>query len=521
MALSGSFYTTVQTGYRLQLEWTATQDTSANQSTITAKLYWMSLGSSYTVSSSATKTSAVQHDGGTFSTESSAGMAALTGNQKKLINTYVFTLTHNSDGTKSFNLDGYFDAQVDLGSYVDRIDLTQTTFTLNTIPRESTLTGGMNWTAGNSVTFSISREDASFTHSIKVEVQSNGSTYVFLNSGNNVLNGIGTSGTWTPSATDMTTIFDYCNNDTTSWNQGTRITLSTFNSTGGLIGTNTYTGTVSSPVASTTTYTPNFNIGDTLVIPITRALSSLVHKVQVYVNNTLVHTSPTSTLTTTYTWVPSAGEKTAMYNANTTAKTSVSRIDITTYYDSTTTDQIVRVATQKTGTATVTNSLPVFTTATYTDYNSTTLAVTSPSQGTNSVYIIQNKSQLRAEVTSANQAAGQNSATITKYIATVNGESVTKNSPFTFPLQFDFDTITANANQNLVVTAYDSRGFTTGVTLVVNVVAWTPPVVNSTAIRDYGFLANTPLTLTGTISPCNVNGTNVNTLRYYKCNLQN
>jgi hypothetical protein len=64
-------------------------------------------------------------------------MADLGASEKKLIHSISFTITHDANGNASFSLDGYFDAQLNLsGTYVDRIDITQTTFTLNTIEQD-------------------------------------------------------------------------------------------------------------------------------------------------------------------------------------------------------------------------------------------------------------------------------------------------------------------------------------------------------------------------------------------------
>lgn len=131
MALSGSIKTTVHTDWYLKIEWSAKQDVTNNKSTITSNLYW---GGTYAVDSTASKTCAQQYNNGTWITKTASGMAGLSAGEKKLIQTITFTITHDANGNASFSLDGYFDAQITLGStYYDRIDLTQTTFTLNTI----------------------------------------------------------------------------------------------------------------------------------------------------------------------------------------------------------------------------------------------------------------------------------------------------------------------------------------------------------------------------------------------------
>jgi hypothetical protein len=138
VALSGKIYTNVDNGgavWRLQLEWSAQQDVTNNKSNITAKLYWMSLDQYGDISSTASKTSAIQYNNGSWVTATStAGISAY---EKKLIQTRTFTITHDANGNASFSIDGYYDVQLNLtGKYVDRVDLTQTTFTLNTIEQD-------------------------------------------------------------------------------------------------------------------------------------------------------------------------------------------------------------------------------------------------------------------------------------------------------------------------------------------------------------------------------------------------
>lgn len=503
MALSGQTSNAYfnNSHYWIYVTWTATQDVAGNFSTVTAKLY-LNSDPSWNISASA-KPSSITING---STASASVDPDIPGGSAKLIQTSTVQVNHNADGTKSFTLSGTYNltginVSGDLGSAT-----ASGTFTLNTIPRASTLTSGQNWTAGGSTTFQINRASTSFTHDITVEVH-NGTSYVSLFS----VTDVATSYTWTPDDADMTSIFDYLNNDTTNYDQASRITLVTKSGTT-TVGTNTYTGLVSSPSASTTTHSGNINMTDaTVVVPITRAYTNLVHTLKFYVNNTLIHTSPVGQ-TTSYTWTISAGERTNMYNACPSTSTPPFTIEITTFYDSTTTDQQVRTATNKIGTATVVGGEPTFTTFTYSDTNSTITAITGNNQ-----WIVQNKSTLVASIISGNQATPFQGATITKYIAEVNGESVTINSPFTFPLSFDFGTIDANANQNLKITVYDSRNLTKSVIVIVNVVAWSPPVINAGATRAGGFDNATTLTVNGTISKVTVAGVDKNGLIAASC----
>jgi hypothetical protein len=234
MALSGSFYSDIQTGYRLQIDWTATQSIANNNSTVTAKFYLVSTSSGYNITSSSSKSADKTIYTTTTSTGSVAGLANLSGGQKKLIHTQTTTVSHNADGTASFNISGTFHfAGLTINGNTWNDKTVSQTVTMDVIPRASTLTGGQSWTVGDSTTFQISRADSSFTHDIQIDA-SDGTNYNFIQT----LTGIGTSYTWTPDDPDMTTLFDYVNNAVGSWNQCTRITLTTKDSGGNVMGSN-------------------------------------------------------------------------------------------------------------------------------------------------------------------------------------------------------------------------------------------------------------------------------------------
>ena len=136
MALSGTAYQNVSNGgavWRLQIEWTATQNTTAKTSSVTARLYWMSMDQYGAISASGTKTCGVRHNNGTYTTASAT--PGLTANQKKLIQTYTFTITHNATtGAATFTLGAYFAINITLsGSTVSQVTIANTTFTLDTI----------------------------------------------------------------------------------------------------------------------------------------------------------------------------------------------------------------------------------------------------------------------------------------------------------------------------------------------------------------------------------------------------
>ncbi|MCS1351142.1 phage tail domain-containing protein [Mechercharimyces sp. CAU 1602] len=113
MATSGTLTKSIETrswggGYRLRLVWSATQSETNNTSTITAKLYWESLHSSFDIQSSATKTCKIGINGSS-DYHRAAGMANLSGGQIKKIHEWRKTVIHKSDGTKTVPFDCYID----------------------------------------------------------------------------------------------------------------------------------------------------------------------------------------------------------------------------------------------------------------------------------------------------------------------------------------------------------------------------------------------------------------------------
>lgn len=140
MALSGSLTTNYwkddngkTRGYTL--EWTATQSVANNQSTIK----WTLKTAGTYADSVAERTLIVKLAGKTLVNKTDKVMRG-----SGTIKTGSFTLNHNSDGTKSMS--GSIKAAV----YTSSVNLTKSKdFTLNTIPRQATITSGSNGTYKN------------------------------------------------------------------------------------------------------------------------------------------------------------------------------------------------------------------------------------------------------------------------------------------------------------------------------------------------------------------------------------
>ena len=494
MALSGSFYTNVASRWRLQLEWSASQSISGNYSDVTARLYWIALDGYGAVYSSATKTCSITIDGSS-SSKSESGMAKLSGNQKKQIHSYTKRINHNSDGTKSFSLSAWFDAQVTLdGTYYNRISLSSRSFTLNTIPRASSITSSADWTAGNSRSVTISRASSSFTHTVRWQVKNSSGSWITIKTAT----GVGTSHSGGFSVAENTEIFKAL---AQRGSTDSRIELVTYNG-GTQIGSAVYkTGKVTAPTPSTLTYASNFNIGQTAGFSIWRANNSFKHTLTVKFGN--FSKTIASNFDTSASWDTSS-EANNLYAQIPNSNYGTGTYELTTYYNGVK----VQFTRSYTFTLNVVNSNPNFTgNFKYADINSTTKNITGNDQ-----YIIQNNSNVRVTIPVANRATAKNHATMVRYEATLNGITKTANWSDKSDVIIDFGTVNANNNVALTVKAIDSRGNSTSVSKTVTIVPYSMPTANFTAERVNNFENQTVLKLSGRISPLTINSSNKNSI---------
>ena len=165
MALNGSISGSILNGaFTVRVDWTATQNISNNTSTITAKMYLI-LSSSSSISIGS-RTNTITIDGKAYTFTSAA--------LNKGAGTYLLgtvtsnPISHNSAGAKSFSISAKFNirfTQSSTGTYYENINCAAQSFTLNTIPRKSSLSVS-NGTLGIQQTLTVSRASSSFTHTI-------------------------------------------------------------------------------------------------------------------------------------------------------------------------------------------------------------------------------------------------------------------------------------------------------------------------------------------------------------------
>lgn len=176
MALSGSVKTNSYDGRYYQVSWSATQDVANNKS----KISWTLKAAGGNSSWYAERTVNVKVAGSSVYSKTSR-VERYAGN----ITSGTVTLSHSSDGTKSFSI------SLEVACYYSSVNLTGSkTFTLDTIPRASSASMGTG-TMGSASTITISRASSSFTHTLE---------YYFGNaSGTIVSKTSSTSVSWTPS----------------------------------------------------------------------------------------------------------------------------------------------------------------------------------------------------------------------------------------------------------------------------------------------------------------------------------
>lgn len=238
---------------------------------------------------------------------------------------------------------------------------------------------------------------------------------------------------------------------------------------------------------------PNFNIGDTITIHMNRKSSSFTHTVKINYGSTSYTIATGVTDNCSFDTSKIASQLYAQIPSGTSYSNTIS---VTTYNGSTNIGTKTCAYTAK---AVEANVKPTFSDFTFRDGNSTTTAITGNDQ-----YIIQNKSSLVAEISTTNKAVARMSATMSSYVFEIGSYSGTENYS-TSAITKTIGAINATKNQNLKITARDSRGYSTAVSKTVNIVPYSSPVVNASATRQNNFENNTTIKVSGSASLLKVN----------------
>ena len=223
MALSGTITGSCNNSkYSFTCEWSATQNTSANTSTITANVYL---------------------NGNGYSTVSNYWCCTINGTQvttnwsgtvsgKTKLGSRTWTVNHNSNGTCTTNISFSFSNRVTAGTYTTSSGSGSGDITLNTISNGGSTSGSTTSAStftlntstatlgSTSVKLTISKGSGVSKHKVKIGWA--GSWYLLSSE-------VGTSYTFTPS-------IDYCKNITNSQSGTATIKLESLNSSGSWVG---------------------------------------------------------------------------------------------------------------------------------------------------------------------------------------------------------------------------------------------------------------------------------------------
>lgn len=138
MALSGSQSILVHNNcHKLIVEWSASQNVGGNYSTVTANLYVQGTqGWSTIYSGSVAKSVALVING---NRKSGTARIDISGTEKRLLLSHTVNVPHNTDGSKSFRIEGMWNPQITWsGTYYGSEEWTRQDWSLNAIPRAST-----------------------------------------------------------------------------------------------------------------------------------------------------------------------------------------------------------------------------------------------------------------------------------------------------------------------------------------------------------------------------------------------
>lgn len=185
----------------------------------------------------------------------------------------------------------------------------------------------------------------------------------------------------------------------------------------------------------------------------------------------------------TYTFVLTEAERNALRNATPNSPT------LSVIYGLQTTISGSVYTNTATRTMTIVNANPTAVTLTYSDTNSTTVAITGDNQR-----IIQNKSILTAVIGSSTAKKG---ATIKTYSTTINGVTVAGNGTK------NMGVVNLSQNGTLTTTVTDSRGFKTSTSVTVTIDAWQNPSAIVTLYRINNFETSSRLKVDGSFSSLN------------------
>lgn len=186
-------------GMTLQIDYSYTQNTTANTTTVTAKLQ---LVSHYALYATALSGSYISVGGSktNYSTSISYGGSSTT---TTVLATKTVTVSHNSNGTATCNLSGAFVMNGTYRGYSVGTMTVSSTITLPTIPRASGLTVPTSVNTGATLSGTVSPSSTAFNHKVILKTGSTVRNTISLAAGTTTFSDV-VEHSWFPSSTSGT-----------------------------------------------------------------------------------------------------------------------------------------------------------------------------------------------------------------------------------------------------------------------------------------------------------------------------
>lgn len=458
-------------GRYLQLTITESVNVAANTSTLT----WMLQSTGGSVNYYSVAATTVTINGTTVYSKGATGWSEKVFPAAKGSTSGTITVAHGSDGKKSitvgFSTRVYYSSAQDYGGSMTltNIDRTAPTVTLTT----SNITA-----SGVTIKATASTTCDRFDYS--------------TNGGSSWTNFSTTSG-----ATASKTITGLTPNTTYSIKVRARKKTNQVYGTSAAASVKTLGGSV---ISSVSTFTAD-NATAKITMSVTVYNTSYTHTLVIKNGSTTVLTISSLSLTNgSNTITLTASQRSTVLAAMSSIKNFTGTFTLTTYSGSTQ----IGTASSKTATVqtTAANSAPTFTAFTYADSNTTAVGVT----GNNQI-LIQNISTLKLTLTAA---TAKNGATISSY-SVVAGSKTASSTTTTITV----GTLPDKGTVPVVVTAVDSRGYPTAVTVNITVLEYEGISITDYSMRRVNEVEDaTQVAIGGDITPVKISGTNKNSLRY-------
>jgi hypothetical protein len=481
MALSGSFYNYPVKSFGLYCEWSASQSVTGNYSNVTLKVY-LSYWDLYV----GARDDGVINIAGNSSNFSTAAISeSSSGWKKKLIAQKTVTVYHDGNG----NANCYLGASW-------RFSGTYSGTSIGTITAEQTVSLDKLDRSAPSISISVSDITA---NSVKLSTSASTTCDIWDYTTNNW----GSYKQYSTSAGTSNSITITGLSPNTSYTIAVRARKQ-YNHVVGSSGTKTIKTLGGSVLSSVSTLTAD-NATAKITLSATVYDTSYKHKLVLKDGSTTVLTLTGLSLSNgSNTITLTAAQRSSILADMAAKKSFTGTFKLSTFSGSS------QIGSTSTKTATVqttaANSAPTFSGFTYKDTNTTAAGVT----GNNQI-LIQSVSTLQVI---ASAATAKNGATISSYSVSAGGSTASSTT-----VTLNVGKIYTSGTVPIIVTAIDSRGYTSSATVNITVIAYKSIDITTAIMRRVNEIEDvTQVTLEGDITPVKVNNVNKNTLRklYYQ-----